>query len=183
MHRCRLPKQPNVVGNPHPHVSMPCKCTLSRCTCSMLARVAPRLVSFEEQVAAVREALAALHERQEDWAAAAQTLAGIDLDSGRAGLLASMPPCLSALAAAVSCGQWPVAGACSWSTPPLARHAADSPVHATAGLETLLALKRAQSCMPLTDRRNQMLRRCAAGGARVQAGEVREDFHAVLGGR
>lgn len=48
----------------------------------MLARVAPRLVSFEEQVAAVREALAALHEQQEDWTAAAQTLAGIDLDSG-----------------------------------------------------------------------------------------------------
>ena len=53
---------------------------------SMLARVAPRLVSFEEQVAAVREALAALHEQQEDWTAAAQTLAGIDLDSGRAPL-------------------------------------------------------------------------------------------------
>jgi COP9 signalosome complex subunit 4 len=49
---------------------------------NMLARVAPRLVSFEEQVAGVREALAALHERQEDWTAAAQTLAGIDLDSG-----------------------------------------------------------------------------------------------------
>lgn len=48
----------------------------------MLARVQPRLVSFEEQVAAVREALASLHERQEDWTAAAQTLAGIDLDSG-----------------------------------------------------------------------------------------------------
>jgi hypothetical protein len=56
--------------------------TPSRCKCSMLARVAPRLVSFEEQVAAVREALAALHEQQEDWTAAAQTLAGIDLDSG-----------------------------------------------------------------------------------------------------
>lgn len=48
----------------------------------MLRRAAPRLVSFEEQVAAVREALAMLHEQQEDWAAAAQTLAGIDLDSG-----------------------------------------------------------------------------------------------------
>lgn len=48
----------------------------------MLRQVAPRLVSFEEQVAAVREALAALHETQEDWSAAAQTLAGIDLDSG-----------------------------------------------------------------------------------------------------
>ncbi len=52
------------------------------CACSMLRQVAPRLVSFEEQVAAVREALAALHEAQEDWSAAAQTLAGIDLDSG-----------------------------------------------------------------------------------------------------
>jgi predicted Abi (CAAX) family protease len=69
----------------------------------MLARVAPRLVSFEEQVAGVREALAALHERQEDWTAAAQTLAGIDLDSGRpARPPARTQPCLSTSAAAAS---------------------------------------------------------------------------------
>jgi len=49
---------------------------------STLAKVAPRVVSFEEQVTAVREGLAAVHEREEDWSAAAQTLAGIDLDSG-----------------------------------------------------------------------------------------------------
>jgi hypothetical protein len=58
----------------------------------MLARVAPRLVSFEEQVAGVREALAALHERQEDWTAAAQTLAGIDLDSGALPVPGVAPP-------------------------------------------------------------------------------------------
>lgn len=49
---------------------------------SMLAKVAPRVVSFEEQVTAVREGLAEVHEREEDWTAAARTLAGIDLDSG-----------------------------------------------------------------------------------------------------
>mmetsp|Transcript_10184 Transcript_10184/g.30634 ORF Transcript_10184/g.30634 Transcript_10184/m.30634 type:complete len:393 (-) Transcript_10184:278-1456(-) len=47
-----------------------------------LAKVAPRVVSFEEQVTAIREGLAAVHEREEDWTAAARTLAGIDLDSG-----------------------------------------------------------------------------------------------------
>lgn len=48
----------------------------------MLEAVATCVGSFEEQVTAVREALAALQERKEDWSAAARTLAGIDLDSG-----------------------------------------------------------------------------------------------------
>eukprot|EP00217_Crustomastix_stigmatica_P000312 CAMPEP_0183820046 /NCGR_PEP_ID=MMETSP0803_2-20130417/64444_1 /TAXON_ID=195967 /ORGANISM="Crustomastix stigmata, Strain CCMP3273" /LENGTH=383 /DNA_ID=CAMNT_0026064937 /DNA_START=1477 /DNA_END=2625 /DNA_ORIENTATION=- len=47
-----------------------------------LERVAPRSVSFEEQLATVRESLAAVYEAEEDWSRAAQTLAGIDLDSG-----------------------------------------------------------------------------------------------------
>ena len=42
----------------------------------------PRAVSYEEQVGALREQLAALYERREEWSKAAQALAGIDLDSG-----------------------------------------------------------------------------------------------------
>ena len=49
---------------------------------SALERIQPRVVSFEEQVTVIREALAALHEREEEYTRAAQTLAGIDLDSG-----------------------------------------------------------------------------------------------------
>ena len=49
---------------------------------SALERVQPRVVSFEEQVTVIREALAALHEREEEYTLAAQILAGIDLDSG-----------------------------------------------------------------------------------------------------
>ena len=44
------------------------------------------MVSFEEQVTVIREALAALHEREEEYTRAAQILAGIDLDSGAVGL-------------------------------------------------------------------------------------------------
>lgn len=40
------------------------------------------MVSYEEQVTAVREQLAGLLEKEEEWSKAAQTLAGIDLDSG-----------------------------------------------------------------------------------------------------
>ena len=43
------------------------------------------MVSFEEQVTVIREALAALHEREEEYTRAAQILAGIDLDSGAGG--------------------------------------------------------------------------------------------------
>lgn len=39
-------------------------------------------MSYEEQAAQIREQLASLYESQEDWAHAAQALAGIDLDSG-----------------------------------------------------------------------------------------------------
>lgn len=42
----------------------------------------PRAVSYEEQVGALREQLAALYEAREEWSKAAQSLAGIDLDSG-----------------------------------------------------------------------------------------------------
>ena len=49
---------------------------------SALEHIQPRVVSFEEQVAVLREALARLYEAEEDYTQAAHTLAGIDLDSG-----------------------------------------------------------------------------------------------------
>jgi RecB family exonuclease len=49
---------------------------------SALERIQPRVVSYEEPVTTIREQLAATLEREEDWAKAAQVLAGIDLDSG-----------------------------------------------------------------------------------------------------
>ena len=49
---------------------------------SALERIQPRVVSYEEPVTTIREQLAATLEREEDWARAAQVLAGIDLDSG-----------------------------------------------------------------------------------------------------
>ncbi|BDA48473.1 COP9 signalosome complex subunit 4 [Coccomyxa sp. Obi] len=47
-----------------------------------LEALQPRVVSYEEQVTAIREQLAELLEDEEDWAKAAKVLAGIDLDSG-----------------------------------------------------------------------------------------------------
>ena len=47
-----------------------------------LERIQPRRVSFEEQMAAIRENLCKLHEEDEEWSLAARALAGIDLDSG-----------------------------------------------------------------------------------------------------
>eukprot|EP00850_Spirogloea_muscicola_P004398 SM000019S04942 [mRNA] locus=s19:146338:147714:+ [translate_table: standard] len=51
-----------------------------------LAQIQPRVVSFEEQVALMREGLAELYEDEEEWSKAAQMLGGIDLDSGLRGL-------------------------------------------------------------------------------------------------
>jgi len=59
--------------------------------CSLLDRIQPRVVSYEEQVTTVREHLASLLEKEEDWSKAAQTLAGIDLDSGKAVTLLASP--------------------------------------------------------------------------------------------
>ncbi|CAA7387849.1 unnamed protein product [Spirodela intermedia] len=47
-----------------------------------LARIQPRVVSFEEQVLVIREKLAELYESEREWSKAAQMLSGIDLDSG-----------------------------------------------------------------------------------------------------
>lgn len=88
--------------------------------CSALDKVQPRAVSYEEQVSAVREHLAALYEGQEEWSKAAHALAGIDLDSGMrlldagdsdsaaipATFPSSIPPsrALHAIAARMPCG-------------------------------------------------------------------------------
>lgn len=45
-------------------------------------QIHPRVSSFEEQAATIREALASLYEKEEDWSQAAKMLAGIPLDSG-----------------------------------------------------------------------------------------------------
>ena len=47
-----------------------------------LEKVGPRVVSFEEQVSVIREELATIYEKEEEWAEAAAMLAGIPLDSG-----------------------------------------------------------------------------------------------------
>eukprot|EP01025_Chloroclados_australasicus_P056320 TRINITY_DN6945_c0_g1_i1.p1 TRINITY_DN6945_c0_g1~~TRINITY_DN6945_c0_g1_i1.p1 ORF type:complete len:395 (+),score=46.06 TRINITY_DN6945_c0_g1_i1:1085-2269(+) len=47
-----------------------------------LKSVQTRSASFDEQIWSLREQLAALHEKDEEWSQAAQVLSGIDLDSG-----------------------------------------------------------------------------------------------------
>jgi len=54
----------------------------SAISCSTLERLQPRVVSYEEQVTAIREQLADVLIDEEEWNEAAKTLAGIDLDSG-----------------------------------------------------------------------------------------------------
>lgn len=68
-------------------------CILS---CSTLEKLQPRVVSYEEQVTAIREQLADVLIDEEDWNQAAKTLAGIDLDSGEL-------PCTFA----EHCPKWP----------------------------------------------------------------------------
>lgn len=78
------------------------------CPCSTLERLQPRVVSYEEQVTAIREQLADVLIDEEDYNRAAKTLAGIDLDSGQpssclvahvmtpsAGLASLLIPCAS----------------------------------------------------------------------------------------
>ena len=47
-----------------------------------LEKMGPRVVSFEEQVSVIREELALVYEKEEEWGQAAKMLAGIPLDSG-----------------------------------------------------------------------------------------------------
>ena len=47
-----------------------------------LERIGSRVTSFEEQASTIREHLAAVYEKEEEWTLAAKMLAGIPLDSG-----------------------------------------------------------------------------------------------------
>ena len=47
-----------------------------------LEKIQPRVTSFEEQASTIREHLASMYEREEEWAEAAKMLAGIPMDSG-----------------------------------------------------------------------------------------------------
>lgn len=49
---------------------------------STLDKLQPRVVSFGEQIAIIRENLAELCEKDEEWSEAARVLCGIDFDSG-----------------------------------------------------------------------------------------------------
>lgn len=48
-----------------------------------LDRVQPRVISFEEQVASIRQHLAQIYERIHNWREAAATLVGIPLETGQ----------------------------------------------------------------------------------------------------
>ncbi|XP_029108581.1 COP9 signalosome complex subunit 4 isoform X1 [Scleropages formosus] len=48
-----------------------------------LERIQPRVISFEEQVASIRQHLATIYEKEEDWRNAAQVLVGIPLETGQ----------------------------------------------------------------------------------------------------
>lgn len=48
-----------------------------------LERVQPRVISFEEQVATIRQHLASIYERQEQWREAANVLGLIPLETGQ----------------------------------------------------------------------------------------------------
>lgn len=46
-------------------------------------QVQPRVISFEEQVASIRQHLSAIYERNQDWRQAANVLVGIPLETGQ----------------------------------------------------------------------------------------------------
>ncbi|KAK9505369.1 hypothetical protein O3M35_009448 [Rhynocoris fuscipes] len=49
----------------------------------ILDKVQPRVISFEEQVASIRQHLAAIYEREQNWKDAANVLVGIPLETGQ----------------------------------------------------------------------------------------------------
>lgn len=48
-----------------------------------LDKVQPRVISFEEQVASIRQHLADIYERNQNWREAANVLVGIPLETGQ----------------------------------------------------------------------------------------------------
>lgn len=48
-----------------------------------IIQVQPRVISFEEQVASIRQHLADIYERNQNWREAANVLVGIPLETGQ----------------------------------------------------------------------------------------------------
>ena len=46
-------------------------------------QVQPRVISFEEQVSNIRQHLAEIYEKEQNWKAAAKVLVGIPLETGQ----------------------------------------------------------------------------------------------------
>lgn len=57
---------------------------LGKMICSFaLGKIQPRVISFEEQVASIRQHLADIYEREQSWKEAANVLVGIPLETGQ----------------------------------------------------------------------------------------------------
>ena len=57
---------------------------IGKSVCShALAKIQPRVISFEEQVASIRQHLADIFEREQCWKEAANVLVGIPLETGQ----------------------------------------------------------------------------------------------------
>lgn len=66
---CHLPKLPDEQG---------------KTVCNFaLGKIQPRVISFEEQVASIRQHLADVYEREQCWKEAANVLVGIPLETGQ----------------------------------------------------------------------------------------------------
>lgn len=49
----------------------------------LIVKIQPRVISFEEQVASIRQHLADIYERNQNWREAANVLVGIPLETGQ----------------------------------------------------------------------------------------------------
>ena len=58
-------------------------CTLKLKTIDNIFQIRPRVISFEEQVSQIRQHLAQVYERQQEWREAARVLSGIPLETGQ----------------------------------------------------------------------------------------------------
>lgn len=70
---CVYPFLPYLVDN----------CWLKSVSLITTLQVQPRVISFEEQVAAIRQHLSSIYEREENWREAANVLVGIPLETGQ----------------------------------------------------------------------------------------------------
>ena len=84
MHECRIWYSPGDCLH-YLHILQTCLVTslATCCICSALDRTRSRVVSYEDQVTALREQLSDIFALEEEWSKAAQLLAEVDLDSGK----------------------------------------------------------------------------------------------------